>query len=192
MNTITTRIQLINSYQPFIYPKTQSLANRLIKCKFSLCFSGIIVILISGIVFNSILLETVGIQDVYEWNKMGIFIFLFIGSSFNFKNSVYQYFLLKHIRFLKQQSEVFVEYKVNEELQKIIKQLNRPIASILLITTAGILIVGTIINVMLDNQFSYCNYFKIPFVLYTLYFFIYFWNQYKQLLKNLIQLEVAC
>ncbi len=192
MNTITTRIQLINSYQPFIYPKTQSLASRLIKCQFSLCFSGIVVILISGIVFNSILLETVGIQDVYEWNTMGILIFLFIGSSLNFKNSVYQYLLLKHIRFLKQQSEVFVESKVNEELQKIIKQLNRPIASILVITTAGILIVGTIINVILDNQFSHWNYFKIPFVLYTLYFFIYFWNQYKQLIKNLIQLEVAC
>jgi hypothetical protein len=155
-----------------------------------LCFSGFLVILISGIGFTTILLETIGIRDVYEWNKMGIFIFLFIGSSINFKNNVYQYLLLKHIRFLKQNSETFVEYKINEDLQKIIKQLNQPITSVILITTAGVMIVGAVINVMLNYHFSYWDYFKIPFLLYTLYFFNYFWTKYKQLIENLIQVEV--
>jgi hypothetical protein len=190
MNTISTRIQLINSYRPFIYSKTQSLENRLFKCQFGLCFSGFILILISGFGFTAILLETVGIRDVYEWNKMGFFIFLFIGSSYNFKNNVYQYLLLKHIRFLNQNAEVFVEYEINEELQKIIRQLNKPIASVLLITTAGVLVVGAIINLLLTNQFSYWEYFKVPFIFYTLYFFNYFWNKYKQLIGNLIQVEV--
>lgn len=190
MNTISARIQLINSYRPFIYTKTQSLENRLLKCQLGLYFSGIVLILISGIGFTSIFLETIGIRDVFEWNKMGFFIFLFIGSSINFKNSVYQYLLLKHIRFLKQNSEVFIEYKINEELQKIIKQLNQPIASVILITSTGVMIVGAIINVMLTNQFSYWDYFKIPFLLYTLYFFNYFWTKYKQLIENLIQVEV--
>jgi hypothetical protein len=155
-----------------------------------LCFSGFILILISGFGFTAILLETVGIRDVYEWNKMGFFIFLFIGSSYNFKNNVYQYLLLKHIRFLNQNAEVFVEYEINEELQKIIRQLNKPIASVLLITTAGVLVVGAIINLLLTNQFSYWEYFKVPFIFYTLYFFNYFWNKYKQLIGNLIQVEV--
>ena len=190
MNTITARIQLINSYRPFIYAKTQSIESRLIKCQLGLYFSGFLVILISGIGFTTILLETIGIRDVYEWNKMGIFIFLFIGSSINFKNSVYQYLLLKHIRFLKQNSETFVEYKINEDLQKIIKQLNQPITSVILITTAGVMIVGAVINVMLNYHFSYWDYFKIPFLLYTLYFFNYFWTKYKQLIENLIQVEV--
>jgi hypothetical protein len=190
MNTISTRIQLINSYRPFIYSKTQSIEKRIIKCQLGLCFSGFLVILISGIGFTTILLETIGIRDVYEWNKMGIFIFLFIGSSINFKNSVYQYLLLKHIRFLKQNSETFVEYKINEDLQKIIKQLNQPITSVILITTAGVMIVGAVINVMLNYHFSYWDYFKIPFLLYTLYFFNYFWTKYKQLIENLIQVEV--
>jgi hypothetical protein len=190
MNTISTRIKLINSYRPFIYSKTQSLENRLFKCQFGLCFSGFILILISGFGFTAILLETVGIRDVYEWNKMGFFIFLFIGSSYNFKNNVYQYLLLKHIRFLNQNAEVFVEYEINEELQKIIRQLNKPIASVLLITTAGVLVVGAIINLLLTNQFSYWEYFKVPFIFYTLYFFNYFWNKYKQLIGNLIQVEV--
>jgi hypothetical protein len=190
MNTITARIQLINSYRPFIYSKTQSLESRLLKCQLGLCFSGFLVILISGIGFTTILLETIGIRDVYEWNKMGIFIFLFIGSSINFKNSVYQYLLLKHIRFLKQNSETFVEYKINEDLQKIIKQLNQPITSVILITTAGVMIVGAVINVMLNYNFSYWDYFKIPFLLYSLYFFNYFWTKYKQLIENLIQVEV--
>lgn len=190
MNTISTRIQLINSYRPFIYSKTQSLESRLLKCQFGLCFSGFLVILISGIGFTTILLETIGIRDVFEWNKMGIFIFLFIGSSINFKNSVYQYLLLKHIRFLKQNSETFVEYKINEDLQKIIKQLNQPITSVILITTAGVMIVGAVINVMLNYHFNYWDYFKIPFLLYSLYFFNYFWTKYKQLIENLIQVEV--
>ena len=190
MNTISTRIQLINSYRPFIYSKTQSIEKRIIKCQLGLCFSGFLVILISGIGFTTILLETIGIRDVFEWNKMGIFIFLFIGSSINFKNSVYQYLLLKHIRFLKQNSETFVEYKINEELQKIIKQLNQPITSVILITTAGVMIVGAVINVMLNYHFSYWDYFKIPFLLYSLYFFNYFWTKYKQLIENLIQVEV--
>ena len=190
MNTITARIQLINSYRPFIYSKTQSIEKRIIKCQLGLCFSGFLVILISGIGFTTILLETIGIRDVYEWNKMGIFIFLFIGSSINFKNSVYQYLLLKHIRFLKQNSETFVEYKINEDLQKIIKQLNQPITSVILITTAGVMIVGAVINVMLNYHFSYWDYFKIPFLLYSLYFFNYFWTKYKQLIENLIQVEV--
>jgi hypothetical protein len=190
MNTISTRIQLINSYRPFIYSKTQSLENRLFKCQFGLCFSGFILILISGFGFTAILLETVGIRDVYEWNNMVFFIFLFIVSSFNFKNNVYQYLLLKHIQFLNQNAEVFVEYEINEELQKIIKQLNQPITSVLLITTAGVLLVGAIINLLLTNQFSYWDYFKVPFIFYTLYFFNYFWNKYKQLIGNLIQVEV--
>ena len=190
MNTISTRIQLINSYRPFIYSKTQSLENRLFKCQFGLCFSGFILILISGFGFTAILLETVGIRDVYEWNKMGFFIFLFIGSSYNFKNNVYQYLLLKHIRFLNQNAEVFVEYEINEELQKIIRQLNQPIASVLLITTAGVLVVGAIINIILTNQYSYWDYFKVPFILYSLYFFNYFWSKYKQLIQNLIHVEI--
>jgi hypothetical protein len=190
MNTISARIKLINSYRPFIDSKTQSLENRLFKCQFGLCFSGFILILISGFGFTAILLETVGIRDVYEWNNMVFFIFLFIGSSYNFKNNVYQYLLLKHIRFLNQNAEVFVEYEINEELQKIIRQLNKPIASVLLITTAGVLVVGAIINLLLTNQFSYWEYFKVPFIFYTLYFFNYFWNKYKQLIGNLIQVEV--
>lgn len=190
MNTISARIKLINSYRPFIDSKTQSLENRLLKCQFGLYFSGIILILISGLGFTAILLETVGIRDVYEWNNMVFFIFLFIVSSYNFKNNVYQYLLLKHIRFLNQNAEVFVEYEINEELQKIIKQLNQPIASVLLITTAGVLLVGAIINIILTNQFSYWDYFKVPFIFYTLYFFNYFWNKYKQLIENLIQVEV--
>jgi hypothetical protein len=190
MNTTNARIQLINSYRPFIYEKAQSLENRLIKSQLGLYFSGILLILISGIGFTTILLETIGIQDLFQWNKMGIFILLFIVSSYNFKNSVYQYLLLKHIRFLNQNAEVFVEYEINEELQKIIRQLNKPIASVLLISTAGILLVGAIINLLLTNQFSYWEYFKVPFIFYTLYFFNYFWNKYKQLIENLIQVEV--
>lgn len=190
MNTISARIKLINSYRPFIDSKTQSLENRLLKCQFGLYFSGIILILISGLGFTAILLETVGIRDVYEWNNMVFFIFLFIVSSFNFKNNVYQYLLLKHIQFLNQNAEVFVEYEINEELQKIIRQLNQPIASILLITTAGVLIVGAIINIIHINQFSYWDYFKVPFILYILFFFNYFWNKYKQLIENLIQVEI--
>ncbi len=190
MNTITARIQLINSYRPFIYEKAQSLENRLIKSQLGLYFSGILLILISGIGFTTILLETIGIRDVFQWNKMGIFILLFIVSSYNFKNSVYQYLLLKHIRFLNQNSEVYIEYQINEELQKIIRQLNQPIASVLLITTAGVMLVGSIMNIMPNFQFSYWDYFKVPFIFYTLYFFNYFWNKYKQLIENLIQVEV--
>jgi hypothetical protein len=127
---------------------------------------------------------------VYEWNKMGFFIFLFIGSGYNFKNNVYQYLLLKHIRFLNQNAEVFLEYEINEELQKIIRQLNQPIASVLLIISGGVLLVGAIINIMLTNQFIYWEYFKVPFIFYTLYFFNYFWNKYKQLIENIIHVEV--
>lgn len=190
MNTISARIKLINSYRPFIYSKKQSLENRLLKCQFGLCFSGIVLILISGLGFTVILLETIGIRDVYEWNKMAFFIFLFIGSSYNFKNNVYQYLLLKHVRFLNQNAEVYIEYEINEELQKIIRQLNQPIASILLITTAGVLLVGAIINIIHINQFSYWDYFKVPFILYILFFFNYFWNKYKQLIQNLIHVEI--
>lgn len=161
------------------------------KCQLGLFFSGIVVILMAGIGFISILLETVGIRDIYEWNKMEIFIVLFIASCFSFKNNVYQFLLLRHIRFLNQNTEVFVEWEFNTNLQKIIKQLNQPIHSIFLVSSAGILTTGAISSLLLGSQFVYWNYFKVPLVLYTFYFLYHFWEIYKQLIENLIQVEIA-
>jgi hypothetical protein len=140
--------------------------------------------------FVTILLELIGIQDVFEWNKMGYLTLLFIGSSFNFQNSVYQYLLLKHIQFLKNNSEQFVEWEINQTLQRIIKRLNKPINSKILIVTAGILVTGAFFNFSGNFQFNYWNFFKIPFVFYTIYFIQLFWDRYKQLLGHLIQVEI--
>ncbi len=192
MNTITARIQLINSYRPLLTTKDKPLKTRIINCQIALYFSGILFLTTSSIGFVTILIELAGIQDVFDWNKMGYLALLLIGSSFNFQNSVYQYLLLKHIQFLKNNSEQFVEWEINKTLQQIIKQLNQPINSKIVIVTAGILVFGAFLNFSGNYQFNYWNFFKIPFVFYTIYFLELFWNKYKQLIENLIQVEVEC
>jgi hypothetical protein len=190
MNTITARIQLINSYKPLFTTKDKPLRTRIVNCQIALYFSGILFLVTSSIGFLTILIELAGIQDVFEWNKMGYLALLLIGSSFNFQNSVYQYLLLKHIQFLKNNSEQFVEWEINKTLQKIIKQLNKPIKSKILIVTAGCIITGAFLNFSGNSQFDFWNFFKIPFVLYTFYFLKLFWNKYKQLIEHLIQVEI--
>lgn len=190
MNTITARIQLINSYKPLLTTKDKPLRTRIVNCQIALYFSGILFLATSSIGFVTILLELIGIQDVFGWNKIGYLILLSIGSSFNFQNSVYQYLLLKHIQFLKNNSEQFVEWEINKTLQKIIKQLNKPINSKILIGTAILLITGVFLNFSGNSQFDFWNFFKIPFVFYTFYFLKLFWNKYKQLVEHLIQVEI--
>ncbi len=190
MNTITARIQLINSYKPLLTTKNKPLRTRIVNCQIALYFLGILFLATSSIGFVTILIELVGIQDVFEWNKMGYLALLLIGSSFNFQNSVYQYLLLKHIQFLKNNSEQFVEWEINKTLQKIIKQLNKPIKSKILIVTAGSIITGAFLNFSGNYQFNYWNFFKIPFIFYTIYFLKLFWYKYKQLVEHLTQVEI--
>jgi hypothetical protein len=64
-------------------------------------------------------------------------------------------FMRKPIQFVKNNSEQFVKWEIITTLQKIIKTIKPTIAFIILITSAGAMIVGAIINVMLDYHFNY-------------------------------------
>ena len=147
-------------------------------------------VILLGYCYTSIIIETIGIQSFINWNTMGLMVILFIINTINFQNNVFQYLLLKHLRFLKQNSDHFIEWEINENLQKIINQLNKPSTSRIAIVTSSIVLIIVEINFFSHSNFEFGSYFKFVFVFYTIYFFRSFWNNYKQLIQNLIHVEI--
>ena len=103
-------------------------------------------VILLGYCYTSIIIETIGIQSFINWNTMGLMVILFIINTINFQNNVFQYLLLKHLRFLKQNSDHFIEWEINENLQKIINQLNKPSTSRIAIVTSSIVLIIVEIN----------------------------------------------
>jgi hypothetical protein len=190
MTTCTSRIQLINKFKPLLLSKKKPLEKRISNSGISLVINSISLIVLLGYGYISILMELIGIQDIFIWNKTGLIVILFIINSLNFQKNVYEYLLLKHLHFLNQNSDHFIEWEINDNLQKIINQLNNPFPSKIAIVSAVIFLILTTLNYVINTNFEYGNYFKIPFVVYTLYFFNLFWSNYKQLIQNLIHVEI--
>ena len=190
MTTSTSRIQLINKFKPLLLSKKKPLEKRISNSGISLVINSISLIVLLGYGYISILMELIGIQDIFSWNKTGLIVILFIINSLNFQKNVYEYLLLKHLHFLNQNSDHFIEWEINDNLQKIINQLNNPFPSKIAIVSAVIFLILTTLNYVINTNFEYGNYFKIPFVIYTLYFFNLFWSNYKQLIQNLIHVEI--
>ena len=103
--------------------------------------NSISLVILLGYCYTSIVIETIGIQSFINWNTMGLMVILFIINTINFQNNVFQYLLLKHLRFLKQNSDHFIEWEINENLQKIINQLNKPSTSRIAIVTSSIVLI---------------------------------------------------
>lgn len=152
--------------------------------------NSISLVILLGYCYTSIVIETIGIQSFINWNTMGLMVILFIINTINFQNNVFQYLLLKHLRFLKQNSDHFIEWEINENLQKIINQLNKPSTSRIAIVTSSIVLIIVEFNFFSHSNFEFGSYSKFVFVFYTIYFFRSFWNKYKQLIENLIQVEI--
>lgn len=190
MTTTSYRIQLINNFKPFVFSKKKPLNQKLSNCTISLIISSISLVALIGYGYLTIILELIGIQDFFGWNKSGLIMIVLILNSISFQNSVFQYLLLKHIRFLNQSSDQFIDREVNENLQKIINELNTPFTSKNVVIGFCVLLISLLLNCITSSTFEYGNYFKIPFVLYSIYFVKLFWNNYKNLLENLIHVEI--
>ena len=190
MTTASYRIQLINNFKPFVFSKKKPLNQRLSNCTISLIISSISLVVLIGYGYLTIILELIGFQDFFGWNKSGLIMIVLILNSISFQNSVFQYLLLKHIRFLNQSSDQFIDREINENLQKIINELNTPFTTKTVVIGFYVLLVCLLLNYITSSTFEYGNCFKIPFVLYSIYFVKLFWNNYKNLLENLIHVEI--
>lgn len=190
MTSISYRIQLINNFKPFVFSKKKPLNQRLSNCTISLIISSISLVVLIGYGYLTIILELIGIHDFFGWNKNGLIMIVLILNSISFQNSVFQYLLLKHIRFLNQSSDQFIDREVNENLQKIINELNAPFTTKTVVLAICLLLICLLLNYITSSNFEYGNCFKIPFILYSIYFIKLFWNNYKKLLENLIHAEI--
>ena len=121
-----------------------------------------------GYGYLSITLELIGIQDIFGWNKSGLIMIVLILNSISFQNSVFQYLLLKHIRFLNQSSDQFIDREINDNLQKIIKELNTPFTTKTVVLAICLLLICLLLNYVTSSNFEYGNCFKIPFILLSL------------------------
>jgi hypothetical protein len=191
MTTSSSRIQLINNFKPLHISQKRPIDNRINKSGISLLMNSISLLLFLGYGFTNIILDVIGIDDFLIWDKTGLIVILFIINTVNFQKKVYQYILLKHLRFLKQNSDHFIEWEINENLQKIINQLNNPFTSKVAVITAITILIFTPLNYAVNANLEFGNYLKIPFIIYTIYFFKLFWNNYNQLIENLIHVEIS-
>ena len=190
MTSTSYRIQLINNFKPFAFSKKKPLDQRLSNCTISLIISSISLVVLIGYGYLSITLELIGIQDIFVWNKSGLIMIVLILNSISFQNSVFQYLLLKHIRFLNQSSDQFIDREINDNLQKIINELNTPFTTKTVVLAICLLLICLLLNYVTSSNFEYGKCFKIPFILYSIYFIKLFWNNYKNLLENLIHAEI--
>lgn len=190
MTSRSSRIQLINNFKPLVFSKKRPIDKRISKSTIFLSLNSISLVILLGYCYTSIVIETIGIQSFINWNTMGLMVILFIINTINFQNNVFQYLLLKHLRFLKQNSDHFIEWEINENLQKIINQLNKPSTSRIAIVTSSIVLIIVEFNFSSHSNFEFGSYSKFVFVFYTIYFFRSFWNKYKQLIQNLIHVEI--
>lgn len=190
MTTISTRIELINNFKPLSHYKKQPVDKRIRRITILSIINGVFFLLVLIYGYASIGLELVGVRDLLVWNKTGLIVVILTINSISFQNNIYQYLLLKHIRYLKHSSEQFIEWEINEDLQKIINQLNQPLFLKTVVVISGTTLFLAVLNYIASTNLAYGNYFKIPFILYSLYFCRLFWNKYKQLQQNLIHAEI--
>jgi len=186
---IENRKSIIKSLKPTIAWGSKSIEKRVEFLKGITAVYIILTTLCAGILILTILAEIIGFKFT-KWENIGLLAILSVSFVLNLPNQLYELKLTKHLIKLNSQSNLNGSESLNNELRKIIEQLNNRIKNnwltlllALIILVLGILQMGT------ENNSQVWGYMKIPMIIFYGIILLKFWKTNKSLSRNINDAE---
>ena len=186
---IENRKSIIKSLKPTIAWGNKSIEKRVKFLKGITAIYIILTTLCAGILILTILSEIIGFKFT-NWENIGLLAILSVSFVLNLPNQLYELKLTKHLIKLYSQSNLNGLESLNNELRKIIVQLNNRIKNnwltfllALIILVLGIWQMGT------ENNSQVWNYMKIPMIIFYGIILLKFWKTNRSLSRNINDAE---
>ena len=189
---IDERKNIIVSLKSNYGERTKGLEKRIQDLKIMSSIKLVLTIFCGGILILSIISGQFG-NELFKWQKMGLFSILSLSFIMNLPNELYELKLLKHLKRMNSKSEFSGIEKLNNELKNIVDKLNSGLKNnwIIIILAVAIMIMG-IWQVLYDNNNPYWDYMKIPTILFFGIIIVRFIIINKKLNGNINEMEKYC
>jgi len=189
---IDERKNIIVSLKSNYGERTKGLEKRIQDLKIMSSIKLVSTIFCGGILILSIISGQFG-NELFKWQKMGLFSILSLSFIMNLPNELYELKLLKHLKRMNSKSEFSGIEKLNNELKNIVDKLNSGLKNnwIIIILAVAIMIMG-IWQVLYDNNNPYWDYMKIPTILFFGIIIVRFTIINKKLNENINEMEKYC
>ena len=189
---IDERKNIIVSLKSNYGERTKGLEKRIQDLKIMSSIKLVLTIFCGGILILSIISGQFG-NELFKWQKMGLFSILSLSFIMNLPNELYELKLLKHLKRMNSKSEFSGIEKLNNELKNIVDKLNSGLKNnwIIIILAVAIMIMG-IWQVLYDNNNPYWDYMKIPTILFFGIIIVRFTIINKKLNENINEMEKYC
>ena len=190
MGSVTERIDLINSLEIISRTKNEKLDMHLQSNFYILMLSFIAFSITLIIVLFTVINEIFGVQHLFNWDKASLLVLLSVNFYEAIGNSLYKRTILQHLKFLGISCSKNFDQQLNDDLLNIATNLHKPLKSNIFIgVLIAIILMGSITNMFMDNQFIYYKFFIIPTLLFYVLATLNIWNNYKKLKANIDQVE---
>lgn len=190
MGSVTERIDLINSLEIISRTKNEKLDMHLQSNFYILMLSFIAFSITLIIVLFTVINEIFGVQHLFNWDKASLLVLLSVNFYEAIGNSLYKRTILQHLKFLGISCSKNFDQQLNDDLLNIATNLHKPLKSNIFIgVLIAIILMGSITNMFMDNQFIYYKFFIIPTLLFYVLASLNIWNNYKKLKANIDQVE---